>query len=92
MKSETHRALGRWLGVASRVGQALCYWVLTGSGQVLARTTIQAVSIDELHTQSIIDEIKEYDTRVNTRLGEPVGLHQEHAPNYYLQDCDNGIF
>jgi hypothetical protein len=30
------RILGRWLGIAHRVGQALCYWILTQNGQVIA--------------------------------------------------------
>jgi hypothetical protein len=45
-------AIGRWLGVAHRVGQALCYWVLTITGSVIARTTIQKMSNDELISQS----------------------------------------
>ena len=42
------KLLGRWLGVAHRVGSSLCYWVLTESGKVLTRTTIQHITNDEL--------------------------------------------
>jgi hypothetical protein len=33
---QTKRKIARWLGVAHRVGQALCYWILSNTGQVLA--------------------------------------------------------
>ncbi len=33
--------IARWLGVAHRVGQALCYWILTKTSKVIACTTIQ---------------------------------------------------
>jgi hypothetical protein len=54
---EQRRKLARWIGIAHRVGQALCYWILPESGRPLARTTIQAVSQDELATQVIKDQI-----------------------------------
>jgi hypothetical protein len=38
---QTKRKIARWLGVTHRVGQALYYWIVTETGQVLARTSIQ---------------------------------------------------
>ncbi len=35
------RLPARWLGVAHRVGQAMCYWLLPESGVLIARTTIK---------------------------------------------------
>ena len=35
--------IGRWLGVAHRVGSDMCYWILKSNGHVLARTTVQHV-------------------------------------------------
>jgi len=34
---EENRILGRWLGEAHHIGQAMCYWVLTKTGRVIAR-------------------------------------------------------
>ena len=48
------RCIGRWLGVAHRVGQAMCYWVLPRSCQVLARSTVQPMTADELANPEII--------------------------------------
>lgn len=38
------RELGRWLGPAHDVGQALCYWIVKPNGQVIARTTVRAIT------------------------------------------------
>jgi hypothetical protein len=88
----TRRILGRWLGVAHRVGQALCYWILTNTGQVIARTTVQALSLAELETQAIIDELKAFDNRIIITLGEPFGTHEDYTQNPYLTDIDDGVF
>ena len=37
--------LGRWLGIAHRVGSDMTYWILTESGKVIARSTVQHVTI-----------------------------------------------
>ena len=62
--------LGRFLGVAHRIGSALCYWVLKENGHVLARTTVQHVTDDDLRTDSIRQRITEYDERINERLND----------------------
>lgn len=41
--------LGRWLGVAHNVGQAMTYWILTEKGTVLARSSVTALSKVEKH-------------------------------------------
>jgi hypothetical protein len=50
---EEHHKLGRWLGVAHRVGQALCYYALPISARPIIHSTVQPVSHDELQQQSI---------------------------------------
>ena len=32
--------LGRWLGIAPRVGSDMTYWILTETGNVIARSTV----------------------------------------------------
>ena len=56
--------LGRWLGVAHRVGQALCYWVLPVSGVPIARSTVQPMSKDNLATKEVIDELASYNISI----------------------------
>ena len=40
--------LGRWLGVAHRVGGLMPYWILTVNSTVIARTTVQRVTSLEM--------------------------------------------
>jgi hypothetical protein len=46
------KCFGRWHEVAHRAGQALCYWILTITGQVITRTTVQPIPSDELLTDT----------------------------------------
>jgi len=66
---EQRRNIGRWLGIAHRVGQAMCYWVLPPSGVPIARTTIQAISKDELKTDVISGQLQAYDAEMAIKLG-----------------------
>ena len=45
--SEENPRIDRWLDVYHRVGSALCYWILTTEGKVIARTTVQHFTNDE---------------------------------------------
>ena len=40
------RKLGRWLGVAHRIGQALCYYLLNPNAQIIVRSTVQKITQD----------------------------------------------
>lgn len=74
------------------IGQALCYWILTNSGQVIARTTVQPLSNEELSTQSITDLIKAFDHQTAAKLGDNFGPQEDYSGNPYLQDIDDGTF
>ncbi len=36
------------MGPAHDVGQALCYWILKGNGQVVARTTVKTITAEDI--------------------------------------------
>ena len=44
---------GRWLGVSHRVGNLISYWILTISGRVISRTTVQRITNLELSTDDL---------------------------------------
>ena len=44
---EDKRKLGKWLGVAHNVGQALCYYILPKTGRPIVRSTVQPLTQDE---------------------------------------------
>ena len=49
-----------WIGVSHRLGSALCYWVLTEKGKIIARTTIQPVTKYETENPLIQQIIRNY--------------------------------
>ena len=46
--------LGQWLGISHKTVSKTCYWVLTVSGKVIARTTVHHV----VHTEFLDTDMK----------------------------------
>jgi hypothetical protein len=81
------RRLARWLGVAHRVGSDLCYWLLLESGKVIARTTVQHETLDDILNEDIKQEIERFDIAIDDRLTDDGLLTEDaHASTFYLQD------
>jgi len=66
---EDRCVFGRWLGVAHQVGQAMCYWILTENGQVVAHSTVERVYPDELGTNSFKTDCSRFDAEIRRRIG-----------------------
>jgi hypothetical protein len=47
------RKLERWLGVAHRVGSEMTYWIFTKGTRIIARSTVQHVTIVDMETESM---------------------------------------
>jgi hypothetical protein len=62
--------LGRWLGIAHRVGSNMTYWVLTESGKVIARSTVQHVTTTDMATGAIQARVQTFDSNLLTRLND----------------------
>ena len=59
---------GRWLGVAERQGNLMCYHVLNENGKVVSRSSVQRVTQLELQTTEYIELFKEFDTKIKDKL------------------------
>jgi hypothetical protein len=64
------RRLGRWLGVAHRVGQACCYYILPFSGEPIVHSTVQKVTKDECKSSDFKEKLQAYDFSIDTKLGK----------------------
>jgi hypothetical protein len=64
------RKLGQWLGVSNRVGSVLTYWVLTQACQILNRSTVQHVTIEDRLNTETEGQINEFNKDVDTRLDD----------------------
>mmetsp|Transcript_2147 Transcript_2147/g.3294 ORF Transcript_2147/g.3294 Transcript_2147/m.3294 type:complete len:1178 (+) Transcript_2147:1032-4565(+) len=62
--------LGRWLGPAEHVGQALCYYILKDNGQVIARSSVRPLTPDELTNPDEIQDRENFTKQINPLLGD----------------------
>jgi len=62
--------LGRWLGPADHVGQALCFYILKDNGQVIARSTVRLLTPEEISDPEEIRARAEFTTSVSAVIGD----------------------
>ena len=67
------KRLGRWLGVAHRVGQSMCYYVLTSKGTFIARSTV--IPIPDIDLAAT--ELKERMDRFTKSVDDVIGNHSK---------------
>jgi hypothetical protein len=60
--------LGRWLGHAHGVGQALCYYILKENRQVIARTTVRGLTDIEMTDENEIEARADFDQNINFNI------------------------
>ena len=73
--SQDRTRLGRWLGPAHNAGQGLAYYILTGNGEVVMRSTVVPLAETEI-TQSTIKERQEEFTK---DIGNAIGNYNKAA-------------
>ena len=83
---DTGRKLARWLGVAHRVGSDLCYWLLLSSGKVIARTTVQHVTREDMLNDDVRRLTDKFDRDVDERLDDQAFLAEDPDATFFLQD------
>ena len=80
--------LGRWLGISHKVGTDMCYWVLTVSGNVVSRTTVQDVSRDDLLHLVMKEKIKLFDEALDKRL-DNTKFTDDQGTEFYIDDLED---
>jgi hypothetical protein len=68
--TEEIRKLGKWLGVANRVGSALTYWILTDAAKIIARSMVQHVTAQECLNENIKQSLDIFQRKMDKRLDE----------------------
>ncbi len=88
---EERKLLARWLGVAHRVGQAMCYYLLLADGMVIARSTVQPILREDLSTNSVQERIRQFDITLLDTLAarQSSNLHLD-LPRMEDEDLDHG--
>ena len=60
--------LGRWLGVAHKVGGLMSYWVLTTNSTVITRMTVQRVTSLEMQQAHMKERTQAFDEAVRAKI------------------------
>jgi hypothetical protein len=68
--SGNENELGRWLGVAENVGQAMCYYVLKSNGKVLSRSTVRPLLREEWLDNTEEADRKAFDEKIAEMYGK----------------------
>jgi len=86
--TEDRADLGRFLGVAHRIGSDMCYWVLNDSGKVLARTTVQRMTKDDLQAPTTHDRMNDFTQKIAQKLNDLNHVIPVSAEGLILEDED----
>ncbi|KAI2502057.1 Reverse transcriptase (RNA-dependent DNA polymerase) [Fragilaria crotonensis] len=82
--------IGRWLGIAHRVGSDMTYWILTESGTVIGRSTVQHLTTANMATAAMQTRLQTFDANLLTRLEDEnfqINL-TDHVFNLQDEDTD----
>ena len=60
--------IGRWLGVSKNVGTMMTFYVLTQTGQVVSRSSVERVKEIDKQTDDMKSKLKTFDEEVKQRL------------------------
>lgn len=81
---ELRKKVGRVIGIAHEVGQAMVFWVLTDKAKAVARSSVTAISEDEKRVDGVAKLIREYDGKIQDKIGDDKAFDPElnlHDPN-----------
>ena len=82
------RRLGRWLGVSHRVGSDMSYWIVTQSGQIVSKSTVEHVTRDDYMNDDIKQKIVEFNDTLEQRLDDTNFVLQGDEESFFLDDID----
>ena len=73
--TEEQGKVGRWLGIAHRIGSDMTYWILTKGGKVIARLTVQHNTITDMEKDAVKTAVQEFDLAVATQLDDEAHIN-----------------
>lgn len=81
------KLLGRWLGVAHRIGNAMNYFILKDNGRVISRSTVQRVTNLELRTEEVKEQTKAFDSALEEATKDAaIIIENDSHPHDWGQD------
>ena len=80
------KKLGRWLGIAHRIGSDMCYWILTKDGSIIAETTVQHVTREDMQEDAIKQQVTAFHEAVNVRMDDENFILEHNEGTFTLLD------
>jgi hypothetical protein len=77
--TQKQQLVGRWLGIAHQIGSSMTCWVLTKSGKVIARSTVQHITTTDMAQPAIQKSVGIFDTAVSQCLADLNFQQVEHG-------------
>ena len=88
--SDNVRRLVRWLGISHRVGSDMCYWLITESGKLVSKTSVEHVIHDDYLNPEIKKKIDEFNEKLDKRLDDTKFLLEDRPHSVDIDyDDDN---
>jgi hypothetical protein len=75
--TEDQGKVGRWLGIAHRIGSDMTYWILTKGGKVIARSTVQHVTLSDMAKDAFETVVQDFESAFITRLNNEAHVTDE---------------
>ena len=87
------RRLARWLGVSHRVGSDMSYWLITDSGKIISKTSVEHVTRDDYLQADKKAEIDEFNCRLEESLNDANFIVEGEGKfeSMYLDDIEDDV-
>ena len=87
------RRLARWIGVSHRVGSDLSYWLITESGKIISKTSVEHVIRDDYLEADKRKEVGAFNLRLETSLDDANFMvdGEGEFDSMFLQDIDDDL-
>jgi Reverse transcriptase (RNA-dependent DNA polymerase) len=89
--TDSSRRLARWLGVSHRVGSDLCYWLITESGKIIAKTSVEHVTRSDYLEADKKADIDKFNQQLEESLSDENFIIEGEGEfeSMYLDDIDD---
>jgi hypothetical protein len=62
--------IGKWLGLARKIGGGDCFWILPISARPIARSTVWNLTAEDLTLESVKNTIRSLDQSIHDKIGD----------------------
>ena len=86
------KQLGRWLGVAQRVGQSMVLWIINTNGKVIGRSTVSPLDPSDYDVNECEQRMSKLDTTIKSSIGyycNAVNFKNTEVPDFDDEDMCN---